>query len=76
MALELQRPAVLRNRSDDLLGCPVRKTRVDLERHGDLSTDLSNKVSNDFVGNAARITEMDALIAYLQGLGTNVGAGT
>src|SRR5438876_6431215 len=53
---ELQRAAVLGHRPHDLVTGAVRKSCLDLEHYRDLRSNLSRKVGNHFLGDAACVT--------------------
>ena len=66
--------------TDEQLANAAIDARAQAEPNGDNAYDFEQRypgvAARDFDGNAARVTEMDALIAYLQMLGTGVDFST
>src|SRR6185295_8622184 len=65
LTCELERPAVLSDRSYDVLGCAAWDVRFNIERHLDVCSYQPCQMSNNLVGNSASVS------AYSRGIETH-----
>ncbi len=55
LTVEFEGPAVLGHGADQLIGRPIRESRLDLDRDRHLGTHLTSKMGDNLIGNAASI---------------------